>query len=63
MLTITEVNELDFEIFIQKFGNVIEHCPVLAGGLWKHRPFRSLEHLLSEMEKIVQALPDSGKIR
>ena len=61
MLTIDELNSLDFEAFMQQLGNVVEHCPILAAAIWKQRPFRSVGHFISEMTGIVQALPISGK--
>ena len=62
MLSIEEVNLLDFETFISHFGNVIEHCPVLAAALWAQKPFHSIEEFISKMTGIVQALPISGSI-
>ena len=60
MLTISELNSLNFEDFISKIGNVVEHCPVLAGALWKYRPFLSLENLISKLKEIISSLPLSG---
>jgi len=57
MLTISELNSLNFEDFISKIGNVVEHCPVLAGALWKYRPFLSLENLISKLKEIISSLP------
>ena len=60
MLTISQLNSLDFEDFISLTGNVVEHCPVLAGALWKHRPFLSFEDLMNKLKEIIQSLPLSG---
>ncbi len=60
MLTLAEVNSLDYDIFVEKFGNIIEHCPVLAAALWKYRPFHSTEDLMDKMSAIVKDLPLSG---
>ena len=62
MLSITEINCLNFEDFTEHLKNVIEHCPVLAAALWKQKPFDSVSHMVSEMAKIVSALPLSGKL-
>ena len=62
MLSITKINCLNFEDFTEHLKNVIEHCPVLAAALWKQKPFDSVSHMVSEMAKIVSALPLSGKI-
>jgi hypothetical protein len=61
MLSFTELNNLDYDIFIDVMGNVIEHCPVLSAALWRCRPFDSIENLLEEMEEIVDQLPKLGK--
>ena len=63
MLTISQLNSLDFEDFISLTGNVVEHCPVLAGALWKHRPFLSFEDLMSKLKEIIQSLPISGTLQ
>ena len=60
MLTLTELNNLDFEEFIGILGNVVEHCPVLAAGLWKFRPFIDFEDLMNKIRSIVHSLPLSG---
>ena len=60
MLTLTEVNNLDFEKFIEILGNVVEHCPVLAAGLWSHRPFQNFEDLVNKIKAIIYSLPPSG---
>eukprot|EP00093_Oithona_nana_P010085 10085.XXX_5770_5184_1 [CDS] Oithona nana genome sequencing. len=57
LTTISELNSLNFEDFISKIGNVVEHCPVLAAALWKYRPFLSLEDLMNKMKEIIQSLP------
>ena len=63
MLSITKINCLNFEDFTEHLKNVIEHCPVLAAALWKQKPFDSVSHMVSEMAKIVSALPLSGKLK
>ena len=62
MLSITKINCLNFEDFTEHLKNVIEHCPVLAAALWKQKPFDSVSHMVSEMAKIVSALPLSGNL-
>jgi len=61
MLSITKINCLNFEDFTEHLNNVIEHCPVLSAALWKQKPFDSVSHMVSEMAKIVSALPLSVK--
>ena len=62
LLTISELNSLNYEEFISKTGNVVEQCPVLAAALWKYRPFLSFEDLMRKLKQIIQSLPLSGKI-
>ena len=52
---------MNFQDFISKTGNVVEHCPILAGVLWKQRPFQSFEDLNDKIKEIVQNLPQSVK--
>ena len=63
MLTLTELNDLeDFEEFIRIFGNVVEHCPVLAAALWRYRPFQDFDDLMDKIKSIINSLPLSGSI-
>ena len=62
MISIQELNKLEFEDFIKLMGNIIEHCPVLTAALWRCRPFSSIEHLILKMSNIVDELPHLGKI-
>jgi len=62
MLTLTELNTLNFEDFVSLLGNVIENCPVLAAALWTSRPFKDFEDLKDKMKSVVMSLPTSGSI-
>ena len=60
MLTLTELNSQDFASFQNQLKNIsLGHGLIKA--LWEHRPFHSIEHLLSELSKIIFALSYSGK--
>ena len=61
MISIQELNKLEFEDFIKLMGNIIEHCPVLTAALWRCRPFSSIEHLILKMSNIVDELLHLGK--
>ena len=61
MLTISELNSLDFQDFVSKTGNVVEHCPLVAGVVWKQRPFQSFDDLNHKIKEIVQSLPQPLK--
>ena len=61
MVSLWELNSLDFEPFIEKMGNVVEKCPTIIGALWSYRPFTSIEDMLYKINTIVHQLPYSGK--
>lgn len=61
--TIAEVNFMDYEEFIEVFGNVIEHCSLCAAAVWRYRPFRDVRHLHEEICKFVDALPTAGEFK
>jgi 2-oxo-4-hydroxy-4-carboxy-5-ureidoimidazoline decarboxylase len=61
-LTLSDMNEMDFDIFVEKFGNIIEHSALVSAALWTRRPFSSIQHILEEISGIVQSLPDDGKL-
>ena len=64
MLTLEDINSLDFDEFVNYFCNIIEDCPFVAGRLWKLRPFRSVDNFVSKAMEIVQmihTLPISSK--
>ena len=61
-LTISEVNELSYEDFNTRFGNVVEHCSLCAAAVWRYKPFTSLETLHSSISHFLDQLPLAGKI-
>lgn len=60
-LRISQVNSLSDEDFITTFGNVIEHCSLVAAAVVKSRPFHSLEHLHAEICSFIDELPVKGE--
>jgi 2-oxo-4-hydroxy-4-carboxy--5-ureidoimidazoline (OHCU) decarboxylase len=62
MLSISLVNELTYEDFIGRFGNVVEHCSICAAAVWRNRPFRDVHHLHQEICSFMDLLPDTGSI-
>jgi len=62
LLSINQVNFLNYEEFIEYFGNVIEHCSIIAGAVWKNRPFQDTEDLHSNICTFLRQLPDIGDI-
>ena len=59
-LSIQQVNAMDYDDFIARFGNVIEHCALCAAAIWRHRPFQSIEELHSRICSFLHQLPASG---
>ena len=43
------------------FGNVVEHCPLVAASIWNCRPFSSANEMMFAIENLVNGLPDLGK--
>ena len=62
MLNISQLNELSYEEFIHRLGNVIEHCSICAAAIWRNRPFNDANHLHREICSFVDLLPDTGLI-
>lgn len=60
--TLSQVNLMNYEEFIEVFGNVIEHCSLCAAAVWKHRPFRDVNHLYEEICRFVDDLTESGNL-
>ena len=61
LLTISEVNSLDYEDFILHFGNIVEHCSICAAAVWKNRPFQNIGQLHADICKFMDQLPDAGR--
>jgi 2-oxo-4-hydroxy-4-carboxy-5-ureidoimidazoline decarboxylase len=62
VLSISEVNRLDVEAFVERFGAVYEHSPWIARAAWHSRPFPSPEALREEMQAIVRASSQSEQL-
>ncbi|MPC87504.1 2-oxo-4-hydroxy-4-carboxy-5-ureidoimidazoline decarboxylase [Portunus trituberculatus] len=62
-IKISQVNSLTDEDFIIKFGNVIEHCSLVAAAVAKSRPFQSLQHLHAEICSFIDELPVKDVMR
>ena len=56
-------NELSWESFIQRFGNVVEHGPIVAGAVWGQRPFSNAKELHQAMCDFIDTLPPKGTIK
>lgn len=61
LLSIEEVNALDYDSFNKILGNVIEHCPLCVSAIWKKRPFQSVRHLHQSIATFLDELSEDGK--
>ncbi|XP_072351203.1 2-oxo-4-hydroxy-4-carboxy-5-ureidoimidazoline decarboxylase-like [Scyliorhinus torazame] len=55
------VNSMNYEQFLDVFGNVIEKCPLIAAAVWTGRPFSSVSALEKNIGDFIDSLPRSGK--
>ncbi|XP_067888934.1 2-oxo-4-hydroxy-4-carboxy-5-ureidoimidazoline decarboxylase-like [Heterodontus francisci] len=55
------INSMNYEQFVDVFGNVIEKCPLIAAAVWTHHPFSSVCALEKQMGDFVDSLSRSGK--
>jgi OHCU decarboxylase len=59
-LTVDEVNGLDRDTFVSKFGSLFEHSPWVAEGAWRERPFGDFAELY---EAFVGAMYEAPRAR
>lgn len=58
-LTLAEINTLDRDAFVDRFGGVFEHSPWIAAAAWPARPFASRQALHRAMcEVVARASPE-----
>lgn len=61
-LSIEEVNRMDAEEFISRFGSLFEHSPWVAKGAWLERPFDDLDGLHGAFVDTVHRATMEGRI-
>jgi hypothetical protein len=61
-ITLSEMNAMDFDVFVETFGNVIEHSALVTAALWTKRPFSSLQNVVDQINAIVDTLPTDGEL-
>jgi len=61
VVTLDELNRMDYEDFIQHLGNLVEHCGICAAAVWALRPFYSVQQLHSEICNFIDQLPSIGR--
>jgi len=61
-LSMAEVNALDRDAFVARFGGVFEHSPWVAEAAWESRPFASAVALLDTMLRVVRNAPEERRM-
>ena len=56
-----EVNNLEFEDFMEKFGNVIERTPMVTAIVWTYRPFPDFQALHEAFCQFLRSLAAEAK--
>ena len=57
MLTLNDLNNLEYDGFNAALFNVVEKNPFIIATLWKYRPFRHFDDLMDRLVTIIQSLP------
>ncbi|XP_068121116.1 putative 2-oxo-4-hydroxy-4-carboxy-5-ureidoimidazoline decarboxylase [Hyperolius riggenbachi] len=60
-MDIQTVNDMNYEAFLDNFGNIIEKCPLVAAAVWSKLPFSSLHEMEECVYEFIDSLPPSGK--
>jgi 2-oxo-4-hydroxy-4-carboxy-5-ureidoimidazoline decarboxylase len=60
--TITELNEMSHEAFVEALGEVFEHTPEIAARTWYQRPFADVSELHQKMKNIVNAMNEQEQL-
>lgn len=61
-MTISQLNALNVNNFVDEVGWVFEHSPWVARRAWKHRPFNSLDDLHTRMTNEVASASVNEKL-
>ncbi|XP_069828168.1 putative 2-oxo-4-hydroxy-4-carboxy-5-ureidoimidazoline decarboxylase [Dendropsophus ebraccatus] len=55
------VNSMNYEQFLDIFGNIVEKCPIITAAVWSRRPFLTLSEVEDRVCEFIDSLPISGK--
>ncbi|XP_040278545.1 putative 2-oxo-4-hydroxy-4-carboxy-5-ureidoimidazoline decarboxylase [Bufo bufo] len=55
------LNSMNYEKFLDVFGNIIEKCPLITAAVWSRRPFSSFCEVEDNVYEFIESLPVSGK--
>lgn len=62
MPTISELNQLEKEPFVNEVGPVFEHSPWIAERTWEERPFDSIDDLHAELVATVHRASEEEQV-
>ncbi|XP_073439452.1 putative 2-oxo-4-hydroxy-4-carboxy-5-ureidoimidazoline decarboxylase isoform X1 [Dendrobates tinctorius] len=53
------INSMNYEQFLDIFGNVIEKCPMITAAVWSTRPFSTICDVEDSVYEFIESLPTS----
>ena len=59
-ISITEVNQMTYDDFLLRFGNIVQAAKWITASLWSLRPFGSVVELHQRVCDILDSLPLAG---
>jgi 2-oxo-4-hydroxy-4-carboxy-5-ureidoimidazoline decarboxylase len=60
-MSISDLNELTQEAFIDRFANIVQNIPLCAASVCSNRPFQSLDDLFHALCEFLDPLPSNGQ--
>jgi OHCU decarboxylase len=61
-ITLNEVNDLQREEFVERFGSLYEHSPWVAEGASEERPFDDLSEMHGAFEQALREAPSDAQL-
>ena len=61
LYSVSGVNALDYESFVEYFSGILEHSSIVVAVLWSHQPFRDFTDLYDKLCDVIHMLPLEGK--
>ena len=58
MLDLQDINSQEYHTFVENFSNIVENSPLIAGTLWRLKPYKSVDHFVLETRKTVYSMPE-----
>ncbi len=60
--SLSQLDRMDRDRFIQALGDIFEHTPTVAAQAWYHRPFSSIDDLQQKMMAVVMSFDREQKL-